>query len=81
MPLSFPPESPYHANGAQSRDGAVYHGFGRYQGDVHGENRAKVPSHLAITQSGHEVSHVTRTARHLVSLPIRNSRERKVMRA
>jgi hypothetical protein len=81
MPLSFALESPYNANSVESGYCAVYHGLGRYGGYVHGENRAKVRSHLAITQSRHEAGDVTLTARDFVSSPVRNSRERKAMRA
>ena len=81
MPLSFPLACHTIQNCAESGYCAVYKGLGRYRGYVHGENRAKVRGHLAITQSCHEASDVTLTARHLVSSPVRNSREIQVMRA
>jgi len=67
MPLSFALESPYNANSVEYGYCAVYHGLGRYRGYFHGENRAKVRGHLAITQSCHEASDVTLADRYLVS--------------
>jgi hypothetical protein len=49
MPLSFARESPYNANSVESGYCAVYNGLERYQGYFHGENRAKVRGHMAMT--------------------------------
>jgi hypothetical protein len=81
MPRSFPRSCHTIQNCAESGYGAVYHGLGRHRGYFHGENRAKVRGHLAITPSCHEAGDVTLTTRDLVSSPVRNSREIQVMRA
>jgi hypothetical protein len=67
MPLSFALESPYNAKSVEYGYCMVYNGLGRYRGCFHGENRAKVHGHLAITQSCHEASDVTLADRYLVS--------------
>ena len=81
MPRSFPLDFHTIQNCAESGYCAVYQGLRRYRGYFHGENRAKVRGHLAITQSCHEAGDVTLTARYLVSSPVRNSREIKAMSA
>jgi hypothetical protein len=81
MPLSFALESPYNANSVEYRYYAVCNGLGRLRGYFHGENRAGARGHLAITQSCHKASDVTRADRHLVSLPVRNPLKIKVLRA
>jgi hypothetical protein len=61
--------------------GAVCHGLGRFQGYFHGENRAGARGQVAITQSCHKASDVTRVDHHLVWWPVWNSLEIKVMSA
>ena len=65
----------------QSGDGALCHGLSRLQWYGYGENRADARGYLAMTPSDHEASDVTLADRHLVSSPVRNSREIQVMRA
>jgi hypothetical protein len=65
--LSSQAESRYSADHVNYGYCVVYNGLGRYQGYFHGENRAKVHSHSAITQSCHEASDVTLADRYLVS--------------
>jgi len=72
MPRSFPRSCHTIQNCAESGYCAVYNSLERYQGYFHGENRAKVRGHLAITSSYHEASDVTLTARHHVSSPVQN---------
>jgi hypothetical protein len=65
--LSSQADSRYSANRVNYGYCAVYNGLERYRGYFHGENRAKVRGHLAITQSCHKAGDVTLTARNLVS--------------
>jgi hypothetical protein len=60
---------------------AVCNGLGGLRRYFHAENRAAARGHLAITQSCHKASDVTRADRHLVSLPVLNSLKIKVVRA
>jgi len=65
--LSSQADSRYSANPVNYGYCAVYNGLGRYREYFHGENRAQVRGHLAITPSCHEANDVTLTARDLVS--------------
>jgi len=65
--LSSQADSRYSANRVHYDYCMVYNGLRRYRGCFHGENRAKVRGHLAITQSCQEASDVTLADRYLVS--------------
>ena len=65
--LSSQADSRYSANRVNDGYCVVGNGLGRYRGCFHGENRAKVRGHLAITQSCYEANDVTLADRYLVS--------------
>jgi hypothetical protein len=67
MPRSCPRSCHTIQNCAESGYCVGCNGWGRLREYFHGENRAEVRGHLAITQSCHEAGDVTQTARDLVS--------------